>query len=51
MAQASGAGIVETIREVYGFEYYISDLAMTWMLCENHHGVLIESSADSPRPV
>jgi hypothetical protein len=49
VAEASGAGIVETIREMYGFEYYISDLAMTWMLCENHHGVLIEASADSPR--
>lgn len=50
VAEASGTGIVETISEMYGFEYYISDLSMTWMLCENHHGVLIEASADSPQP-
>ena len=45
VAEATGAGIIETIREMYCFEYYITDLAMTWVLCENHHDILIEASA------
>lgn len=43
VADAAGSGIVSTLREMYSFEYYIMDRKMTWMLCENHHGMLIES--------
>ncbi|MES2705588.1 MAG: DUF6756 family protein [Verrucomicrobiota bacterium] len=49
VAEASGSGIIKTVSEMYCFEYYIIDPAMTWMLCENHHGMLIAASADSPQ--
>lgn len=29
------------IGEMYGFEYYIVDKKYTWILCENHHDILI----------
>ncbi len=48
LAQATGGGITLLLQEMYCFEYYILDQAMTWMLCENHHGMLIEAEATSP---
>ena len=29
------------IQEMYGFEYYIVDKKYRWILCENHHNMLI----------
>lgn len=43
VAEASGAAIPAVIAEMHAFEYYIIDRRMTWMLCENHHGTLIEA--------
>lgn len=36
-----GRVIPRILRETHPFEYYIVDRKMTWLLCENHHGVLI----------
>jgi hypothetical protein len=48
VADATGAGILTTLREMYCFEYYVVNRNMTWLICENHHGVLIEASAAPP---
>lgn len=48
VADASGAGIMATLREMHYFEYYIVDRHMNWLVCENHHGMLIEASAFPP---
>jgi hypothetical protein len=45
VADATGSGILTTLRAMYCFEYYVINRHMTWLLCENHHGVLIEASA------
>lgn len=29
------------LKEMYGFEYYIVDKKYNWVLCENHHDILI----------
>ena len=39
--EMSGRAIPLILRETHFFEYYIVDRKMTWLLCENHHGVLI----------
>ena len=33
--------IKKIIQEMYGFEYYIVDKKYNWVLCENHHDILI----------
>jgi hypothetical protein len=42
---AACEGSIEDIRDVigecYGFEYYIAPKDLSWLLCENHHDVLI----------
>jgi hypothetical protein len=48
VADATGAGILNTLRELYRFEYYVVNRHMTWLIFENHHGVLMEASADAP---
>ena len=45
VAESCGSSIITVLREMYGFEYYILDRWMTWILCENHHGMLIEAAA------
>jgi len=42
IADATGAAIVQTLGEMYCFEYYVVDRHLTWILCENHHGVFIK---------
>ncbi|MEO0414580.1 MAG: DUF6756 family protein [Verrucomicrobiota bacterium] len=44
IASATGAAVIKVIEEMYGFEYYVVDREMGWMLCENHHGVFIRSN-------
>lgn len=46
VADATGSGILTTLREMYGFEYYVVNRPMHWLICENHHGILIEASSD-----
>lgn len=48
VADATGSGIFTILQEMYCFEYYVVDRHMTWLICENHHGVLIEASASPP---
>lgn len=43
IAEATGGAIIRVIEEMYGFEYYVVDREMKWILCENHHGVFIRS--------
>ena len=33
----------EVLRECPAFEYYIVDKKMRWLVCENHHGLVIAS--------
>lgn len=33
--------IGKIIGECFGFEYYVIDKNMDWLICENHHGRLI----------
>ena len=54
VAEASGAAIPEVLGEIPGFEYYIIDRKMTWLLCGNHHDTLIEARAKTrgaPLPI
>lgn len=39
--EATGAAIIETISETRYFEYYITNKDFSWMVCENHHNVMI----------
>lgn len=43
IADATGGAIIRVIEEMYGFEYYVVDRGMNWILCENHHSVFIRS--------
>ena len=49
VADATGAGILSMLRQMYHFEYYIVDRHMTWLICENHHEMLSEASAWAPK--
>jgi hypothetical protein len=33
--------IVDVIREIHYFEYYVVSKKFEWLLCENHHDILI----------
>jgi hypothetical protein len=33
--------IVSILGEMYGFEYYLVSKKLEWLLCENHHNILI----------
>lgn len=48
VAESNGISIITVVKEMYGFEYYILDRQMTWILCENHHGMLIEAKPVTP---
>lgn len=43
VAEGSGAGIIGVIRKMHDFEYYICDRKMSWILCEDHHGIWVEA--------
>ncbi len=42
---ATGAAIRRILPQCHHHEYYIVDRKMTWLLCENHHGVVIACGA------
>lgn len=49
IAEATGAAIVRTVGEMYGFEYYVAERHLDWILCENHHGLFIKAHpAETP---
>jgi hypothetical protein len=33
--------IVDLLGEMHGFEYYVVSKKFEWLLCENHHGILM----------
>jgi len=39
--EATGAAILRILSEAHFHEYYIVEKKMWWLLCENHHGVVI----------
>ncbi|WP_309572335.1 DUF6756 family protein [Deinococcus sp.] len=39
--EGSPASIVNVIRELHHFEYYIVAKDFSWLVCENHHNTLI----------
>ena len=41
VCEGSIGDIRDVIGECYGFEYYIVPKDLSWLLCENHHDVLI----------
>jgi len=41
VCEGSIRDIRDVIGECYGFEYYIVPKDLSWLLCENHHDVLI----------
>jgi hypothetical protein len=43
IADATGSAIVRTVGEMYGFEYYVVDRHLDWILCENHHSIFIKA--------
>jgi hypothetical protein len=48
---ATGAAIRRILPECHHHEYYIIDRKMTWLLCENHHGVVMACGAlKKPEP-
>ena len=41
VAQGTGEAIQEVIKSMHYFEYYIVDKKFNWLICENHHNILI----------
>ena len=41
-----GSSIICLISNSFCFEYYITNKSMSWLLCENHHGVMVQVSAN-----
>jgi hypothetical protein len=43
VAETTGEAVIHVLQETRCFEYYIVDRTLQWILCENHHGLLIEA--------
>jgi hypothetical protein len=39
--EGTGKAIVSALSETGYFEYYITNKEITWLICENHHGVMV----------
>jgi hypothetical protein len=39
--EGTGQAIVSVLSESRCFEYYITNKKITWLICENHHGVMV----------
>lgn len=48
LCEAGGSRIVEVLREMHHFEYYIVQKKLAWLLGENHHGFLFAAGDDMP---
>ena len=48
VACGKAKSILTVLKEMYLFEYYIIDNKFNWILCENHHGLLIQSGIGGP---
>lgn len=40
--EGTGESIVSLISNSFCFEYYITNKTVSWLLCENHHGVMVQ---------
>ncbi len=40
--EGAGDSIVSLISNSFCFEYYITNKTVSWLLCENHHGVMVQ---------
>lgn len=40
--EGDGTSIASLISNSFYFEYYIADKSISWLLCENHHGVMVQ---------
>jgi len=48
--EGTGKALVKVLSETRYFEYYITDKAISWLICENHHGVMVlKGSIESKR--
>ncbi|WMS86585.1 DUF6756 family protein [Pleionea litopenaei] len=39
--EGTGEAIVSVLSETRYFEYYITNKEISWLICENHHGVMV----------
>lgn len=44
--EGTGASIICLISNSFCFEYYIANKSISWLLCENHHGVMVQASSN-----
>ncbi|EKQ50589.1 MULTISPECIES: DUF6756 family protein [unclassified Clostridium] len=42
---SNGKDVVETLSETYGFEFYLTNRTLDYLLCFNHHDVLIANGS------
>jgi hypothetical protein len=49
LCEAKGSSIVEVLREMHHFEYYIVEKKLKWLLGENHHGDLFAAGDEMPK--
>ena len=40
--EGTGESIVSLIGNSFCFEYYIVNKSVSWLLCENHHGIMVQ---------
>jgi len=39
--EGTGRSIVSVLSETRYFEYYVANKDISWLICENHHGVMV----------
>ncbi len=44
--EGTGKAIVRVLSETRYFEYYITNKKFSWVVCENHHGVMVLKGGD-----
>jgi hypothetical protein len=45
--EGDGASIICLIKNSFCFEYYIANKSISWLLCENHHGVMVQIGSNT----
>lgn len=46
--EGTGKAIVSVLSETRYFEYYITNKEISWLICENHHGVMVLKGSIEP---
>lgn len=44
----TGKAIIKTLSATRYFEYYITNKEISWLVCENHHGVMVLKGSIGP---